>query len=136
MDRVFLDANVLFSAAWREDSGLLRLWRLADVRLLSSAYALEEARRNLDSAERRERLELLAAKLESIVEAITALDSAAEGRLPADDRPILRAAMAGRATHLLSGDRHAFGRHYDRRLGGVLILGPAVYLRSREVGAR
>ena len=47
MDRVFLDANVLFSAAYLESSGLARLWQLADAELLSSDYAIEEARRNL-----------------------------------------------------------------------------------------
>ncbi len=47
LDRIFLDANVLFSAAYLENSGLGRLWRLEDAELLSSAYAVEEARRNL-----------------------------------------------------------------------------------------
>ena len=41
MDRVFLDANVLFSAAYRQDSSLLRLWELKDVELVTSAYAFE-----------------------------------------------------------------------------------------------
>lgn len=30
MGVVFLDANLLFSAAYRDDAGLLRLWRIAD----------------------------------------------------------------------------------------------------------
>jgi hypothetical protein len=30
LDRVFLDANVLFSAAYMENSGLARLWQLDD----------------------------------------------------------------------------------------------------------
>jgi len=47
LDRIFLDANVFFSAACLELSGLARLWTLEDVELLSSAYAVEEARRNL-----------------------------------------------------------------------------------------
>ena len=45
--RVFLDANVLFSAAYLPDSGLRRLWLLKGVELLSSSYAVEEARGNL-----------------------------------------------------------------------------------------
>jgi hypothetical protein len=44
LDRIFLDANVLFSAAYLENSGLGRLWQLEGVELLSSAYAVEEAR--------------------------------------------------------------------------------------------
>ncbi len=35
MDRLFLDANVLFSAAYRDDSGLQRLWDLSDVELVT-----------------------------------------------------------------------------------------------------
>jgi len=47
---LFLGDNVLFSAAYGS-KGLLRLWELgraAVVRLLTSAPAVEEARRNLD----------------------------------------------------------------------------------------
>jgi hypothetical protein len=47
LDRIFLDANVLYSAAYLERSELSRLWSLNDVALISSAYAIEEARRNL-----------------------------------------------------------------------------------------
>ena len=48
MDRVFLDANVLYSAAYLEFSDLGRLCTLDDLLLLlSSDYAIEEARRNL-----------------------------------------------------------------------------------------
>ena len=50
MDRVFLDANILFSAAYRRESGLKQLWRISETQLLTSGYAVEEARRNLDEA--------------------------------------------------------------------------------------
>ena len=56
MDRLFLDANVLFSAAYRSDAGLSRLWQLGDVHLLTSTYAVEEARRNLIVSARRDHL--------------------------------------------------------------------------------
>lgn len=131
MDRVFLDANVLFSAAWRTDSGLTALWRLKRARLMSSAYAVEEARRNLETAEQGERLAALAADLEIVAEPAEPLAATAEDQLPEDDRPILRAALAGRATHLLSGDRRAFGPFFGRHLAGVEILRPADYLRKR-----
>ncbi len=64
MLRVFLDANVLFSAAYREGAGLVALWERPDVQLLTSGYAAEEARRNLDTTDRRSRLEHL---LEAVV---------------------------------------------------------------------
>src|SRR5712692_9429997 len=47
MDRLFLDANALFSAAYRPNPGLLKLWKLKNVILCSSRHALEEARINL-----------------------------------------------------------------------------------------
>ena len=59
MNRVSLDANVLFSAAWRENTGLLRLWQSSDTTLLTSRYAFEEARRNLETEEQRQRLATL-----------------------------------------------------------------------------
>jgi hypothetical protein len=127
-DRVFLDANVLFSAAWRADSGLLRLWRLDVVRVTSS-YALEEALRNLDP-ERRSRLRVLRGDVDVIDHRPEHLDLPAGVRLPADDRPILGAAIAAGASHLLSGDRRAFGELYGRRVEGVLVLRPAAYLRA------
>jgi len=59
LDRVFLDANVLYSAAYLEFSDLGRLCTLDDVLLLlSSDYAIEEARRNL-AMDRREALRRL-----------------------------------------------------------------------------
>lgn len=47
MIRVFLDANVLFSAAYREGNGILRLWELSGIHLVTSSYAVEEAERNI-----------------------------------------------------------------------------------------
>jgi len=59
--RVFLDANVLFSAVYRGDAGLLKLWKLTDVILITSAYAATEARVNLDTDLQRQRLDRLLA---------------------------------------------------------------------------
>jgi hypothetical protein len=42
VDVLFLDANVTFSAAYHRDAGLRRLWRLEDVELISSLYAVDE----------------------------------------------------------------------------------------------
>src|SRR5882724_9890683 len=64
MARLFLDANVLFSAAYRSDTGLLKLWKLREVVLCSSRYALEEARINLNHEVQRTRLVRLAGKVQ------------------------------------------------------------------------
>jgi hypothetical protein len=47
VDRVFLDANVLYSAAYKDTSALRKLWELTEVALLTSYYAVDEAHRNL-----------------------------------------------------------------------------------------
>lgn len=87
-DRVFLDANVLVSAAWRADSGLLALWKLEDVELLTSAYAIMEADRNIHTSEQRTRLHRLVQSAEIVDEPQDrALPSGV--RLPAKDIPIL-----------------------------------------------
>jgi hypothetical protein len=56
MDRLFLDANILFSAAYKIDARLLPLWKIRNVTLCSSRYALQEARSNLASEDQRNRL--------------------------------------------------------------------------------
>lgn len=134
MDRVFLDANVLFSAAYREDAGLARLWKLPDAVLVTSTYALAEARRNLETAEQLGRLTRLVERVELVAEPGNAGAVSVTIDLPKDDVPILQAAMASGCSHLLSGDRRAFGPHYGAQVEGILILRPAEYLRSRGAG--
>ena len=129
VDRVFLDANVLFSAAYRLDSGLLVLWARADTPLLTSAHAVEEARRNLPGDDQRRRLDRLVGGCE-IVATPTGLSQPAGLVLPPGDRMIFLAAMAAHATHGLTGDRTHFGPYYGRALAGVLILPPSAYLRG------
>jgi len=131
MDRVFLDANVLFSAAYRPQAGLLRLWHLSKTVLLTSDYALNEARINLEKPEQRVRLE-------EIIRAIQIVQDPAGTRLPKGidlpekDRPILLAAIQAKSTHLITGDIRDFGPYFGSRVEGVLILPPAEYLKNRE----
>ena len=68
MDRVFLDANVLFSAAYRSDAGLARLWQLETVELMTSVYAAEEARLNLTQDDQRARLAKLLERVRMITD--------------------------------------------------------------------
>ena len=128
MQRVFLDAHVLFSAAYSASSGLRRLWQLEDVTLLTSDYAAEEAMRNLD-ASRRDDLSTL---LEGVSVVMTPERSDIEEAscLPEKDRPILAAAVQAGATHLLTGDWRHFERLFGRSVRGVLVLAPAQYFRA------
>jgi predicted nucleic acid-binding protein len=130
MDKIFLDANVLFSAAYKADARVSRLWALDDVVLCSSRYALEEARFNLSDEDQRARLVKLSAKVQ--------LFDAAHGdlphgiRLPEKDVPILLAAIEARATHLLTGDVRHFEPYLGKKIAGIAVLLPGEYLRMRR----
>lgn len=137
MDKLFLDANVLFSAAYRDTSPLLRLWDMEGVVLLTSFYALEEARRNIALARPQAVpvLEGLTAKLRVLSESQSCLDLPELPTLPEKDRPILLAAIVHGATHLLTGDKEHFGHLFGRSVRGVLVVTPATYLASSRCGA-
>ena len=131
VDRVFLDANVLFSAAYRPDAGLGHLWQLGRTDLITSRYALEEALANLPEPEQGRRLPAL-------MESVTLVPEAADERLPADvelppkDRPILTAALRAEASHLVTGDLTHFGPYLGRSVQGVRILAPADLIGRRR----
>lgn len=127
--RLFLDANVLFSAAYREDAGVGRLWELPDATLLTSGYALEEARRNLETDEQTQRLTRLADDLEVVAEA-GPIALPEDVHLPEKDRPILRAALRSNATHLITGDLTHFGPYLGDEIEGVRVVRPADLLRD------
>ena len=128
MDRLFLDANILFSAAYRRAVGLLQLWKLRDVRLYSSRYAVEEARINLTEQDQRMRLNRLSEKVQLFEAAPRQLPRGIS--LPEKDVPILLAAIEARCTHLLSGDVRHFGPYFGK-IEGVSIVLPGDYLRNR-----
>jgi len=65
--RVFLDANVLFSAAYQRDSGLRALWRPRET-LLTSGYCLAEARLNLSEPDAQTRLTRLVQRVSIVPE--------------------------------------------------------------------
>jgi uncharacterized protein len=129
MDRLFLDANVLSTAAALPQAGLLRLWELPDCILYTSRYAMGEARVNLADASQRDRLERLCRPIHLVDAASSRLSPGS--LLPEKDRPILAAAIEATATHLLTGDVHDFGRLLGKIVAGVLIQLPGEYLRER-----
>jgi predicted nucleic acid-binding protein len=132
--RVFLDANVLFSACYRPDGRLRLFFDLAaagQVALVSSRFALEEARRNLAAKNP------LAVPL--LEEMLTQLELSREGgpaelaaasMLPAKDAPILAAALAARCALLVTGDVRHFGELFGRRIDDLRIMRPADALRA------
>ncbi|MDI6632281.1 MAG: PIN domain-containing protein [Bacillota bacterium] len=130
MHRLFLEANVLFSAAYGSP-GLLRLWELARAKkavLLASSYAVEEARRNLKQPGHQRRLEELLRKVTLVPEA--APDIPCPAALPEKDRPVLLAAIQAQATHFLTGDLRHFGPYRGQTIRGVLVCMPREYLNT------
>ena len=104
----------------------IRPWRL-----LSSAYAIEEAHRNLVA-----KLPHAADDLNALLTKLQVVAQPAAPRLlldlPAKDMPIWSAAHAAKATHLLTGDQRDFGPHMNRPeiTGGVLIQPVGDYLAA------
>jgi uncharacterized protein len=130
MDRLFLDANVLFSAAYQSTSRLLRLWNLRDVVLCTSRYALEEARINLGDENQRQRLVALAVTLDFAEATKSELPRGVS--LPDKDVPILLAAMEARANYLLTGDLRHFGPYFGKKIGSMVVISPSEYFKIRS----
>jgi predicted nucleic acid-binding protein len=129
VDRVFLDANVLFSAAYRPGAGLTRLWKLKGLKLISSEYAAQEARLNLSEEAQRKRLDEFLSSMD-VVATPPSRPLPRGIALPNKDAPIFLAALEAQASHLLNGDKRHFGKYFGRKVGGILILPPAEYLQS------
>lgn len=106
------------------------------MQLVTSAYALEETRRNLTDDERKQRLQRLLSSLRIVPEIAhpdKIRDPALRGiGLPDDDLPILLSAIEARASHLITGDFRHFGRFFWSEIAGVRIIPPAEYLSSRS----
>jgi predicted nucleic acid-binding protein len=119
--RIFLDANILFSASFpksrlAEFLGELRRHAV----FLTNAYAKAEAERNI-TAKQPKRLaahEKFAASLEVIPLRLFDPDV----KLAEKDRPILCGAIAGGADYLLTGDKKDFGPLFGKTVRGVKIV--------------
>ncbi|HAU30876.1 MAG TPA: DNA-binding protein [Desulfotomaculum sp.] len=130
MNRLFLDANVLFSIAYGSAS-LEVFWKIGrqrQCRLLASAYVIEEAIRNLSSPGQFKRLKDLLAEVEIVPDADPKIPCPVI--LPEKDRPVLLAAVQARATHFISGDLQHFNAYRGQIIQGVLICTPRDYLQN------
>ncbi len=138
--RLFLDANILFSAAHRDTGSVRIFFGLAEAgacEVASSSYAIDEARRNL-ARKYPERL----ADLEALVTHLTVCSEAtpeniawaAQQKLPPKDAPILAAAVQASAAVLVTGDRTDFGHLYGQTLRGTQVLLPAAAIERVIAG--
>jgi len=126
--RLFLDANVLFSAAHSTDGRARGLFFLAESKfcsLVTSEYAIAEAKRNLmmKHPSAAAVLEALLKQVIRVAEGGPALVAwAIRHGLPKTDAPILAAATAAGTDLLVTGDRRHFGHLYGETCGGVRIV--------------
>jgi len=134
MDRIFLDANILFSVAYGSP-GLNRLWRLAQQErclLFASHFVIEEAKRNLFHPEQMKRLENSLSEVGIVPEVDPTLPCPIE--LPEKDRPVFMAAVSIKADYLMTGDSTHFGKYFGKTVNGVKICRPRDYLTQPRRG--
>jgi predicted nucleic acid-binding protein len=126
--RVFLDANILFSAAKSDGAVRQLLTLLQDTghRCVVDGYVVEEARRNIVA-----KVPGAAAPLAALIAGMEQarmlpIDPVLDTKLPLPpkDRPVLYAAIRHRCAVLVTGDRSHFGPLFGTSVHGVMIHSP------------
>ena len=132
--KLFLDANVLFTAAHNPKgkaafviiSGEFGKWKVH-----TCALAIEEADRNL-----RIKFPAVLPELKRLLHNILVVPTVIEGHckihLPEKDRPIFLSAVASQCTHLLTGDLKDFGPHMNqpKKTEGIVIQTVSQFLEK------
>lgn len=134
--KLFLDANVIFTAAYSPrglSRGLFRLAEAGKCALCTSAFAHEEAIRNIQK-KAPDKL----ADLTTLMQQVDILPEphpqwvirAARLPLARKDAPVLAAALQGKVDIFVTGDRRDFGHLFGQVWEGVKILTPADALEA------
>jgi predicted nucleic acid-binding protein len=130
--KIFLDANVLFTAAHNpkgKSAFIINLASEGHWSVVTCKLALEEANRNLliKLPEYRDRLDKLSRSIELVP---TVLEGVCTVVLPEKDRPILLSAINAECSHLLTGDLKHFGTYMNKpqETRGVRILTVSAFL--------
>jgi predicted nucleic acid-binding protein len=126
--RLFLDSNVLFTAAHNPEGKASLVIELAaggNWEVVTSAYCLAEARLNLER-----KYPAALGRLSGILRAVRLVPDVAGERcalsLPEKDRPVFAAAQRCKATHFLTGDRRHFGLYMNKPKDTMGIVVQAV----------
>ena len=132
--RIFLDANILFSAAKTDGTvrRILGLLSAAGHECRINAYVVGEARRNLAGKSPAD-VDAFERLLKDLNDAGTQPHASARDELrllPEKDRPVLEAAIRGGCDILLTGDRAHFGRWFGKILAGVAIHSPRTLVET------
>ena len=119
--RVFLDANVLFSAS-NAGSNIAALIHLLIKRgdAVTSDLAAEEARRNIKRKRPawQDDLNIILSSIDLVSSDNFPLPVALDEK----DKPILCTAIRQKCTHLATGDKKDFRQLYDQTVAGVTII--------------
>ena len=137
MKRIFLDANVLFTAAHNPQGKAAFIVELGGKgywKLYSSVYAVAESRRNLEIKfpDQLSRFEILLENIHIIKRQQNKIHLPG---LVKKDQPILQAAMECSATHLITGDVKDFGQYMNKpeETFTINIQTPADFLKQFEL---
>jgi len=120
--RIFLDANILFSAS--ADGSATRL--LLDAALkyadecITCPHAFEEARRNIETKHPQQSSGLKRISQSISVSNAFYMDLSID--LPQQDVPILAGAIGSQCTHLWTSDKKHFGPLYGKSIHAVRIV--------------
>ncbi|HSH70307.1 MAG TPA: PIN domain-containing protein [Deferrisomatales bacterium] len=135
MIRLFLDANVLFTAAHNPEGKAALVVAVAGANgpweLVTSGLAEAEARRNLSR-----KYPAALERLEEVLRGVRRVSPPPPHECPVPleekDRPILHAAIVAQASHLLTGDLKHFGPHMNRpeQTGGITIQTVGSFLEA------
>jgi len=125
LTRLFLDANVLFTAAHNPEGKAALVVEPAAAghwEAVTNAYCVAEARLNLE----RKYPDFLG-RLEKILDTVRLVPDVPGElcpiRLPEKDRPVFASAIRCGATHFLTGDRRHFGPFMNKpkKTAGVVV---------------
>lgn len=123
--KLFLDANVLFTAAHNPGGKAAFVIELAGEKyweVVTSSFAIEEAQRNLE-AKFPEALDTFEHLMDGFKVVPAVFNTPCPIELPEKDVPIFLSALGAGCTHLLTGDLKDFGRFMNdpQQTAGVLI---------------
>ncbi len=121
MTRVFLDANVLFSASdAKSNIAFLIHLLIGQGKVVTSDYAFQEARRNVQL-----KRPSWAKSLDTLihqVEVVQSIQFTLPIQLSSKDQPILCTTIRSGCQYLATGDRKDFGHLYNHTVQGVTII--------------
>ena len=129
--KLFLDANVIFTAAYSDQGlsrGLFRLAAAGKCSLYTSTFAHEEVARNIHrkAPDKLNALTMLMEQVNMLPEPHPQwLIRVKKLPLAEKDAPVLAAALQGKVDLFVTGDRRDFGHLFGQVLQGVKIVTPA-----------